>query len=202
MDYKCLFEEAVKRENDFRDAAFLNLTTNICGIELPQMTPRDFLILDGIGSPYIVGGERTLTDLVNFLWHLSDHRRGKLRYAFFYGRCWMMDFELSEYWVAQYLQRTFLDSPGGTPSANRESYAAWIAYLVDHVASEYGWALDDVMNTPLRILYQQIRCILLRHNPDRKFINPLSRKVIGERLRLKQQRLNLVNLLAKRARQN
>src|SRR4051794_18452378 len=63
--------EAIKRENDIRDASFLDLTTRIGCVEIRQMTPRDLLILDGIGNPLMSGGLPSPAELADFLWKLS-----------------------------------------------------------------------------------------------------------------------------------
>src|SRR5689334_706017 len=84
------YREAVKREMDIRDAAFLNITADICGIPIRQMTPRDYLILDGLGSPILDGRIATASreDIVKFLWFLSpEYRHGS------WWRSWVFGFQ-------------------------------------------------------------------------------------------------------------
>lgn len=72
---------AVKRENDIRDAAFLALPARICGISVRPMTLRHWLILDGIDSYFLKpkSGPPNADDISAFLWVLSpqfDARSG------------------------------------------------------------------------------------------------------------------------------
>ena len=192
------FESAVKRENDIRDAAFLELNTVIAGVELRQMTPRDFLILSGIGSPFMDGGIPRSSDVIKFMWFLSPEYRHRdtdsaKRFASIARKKNGLELLRGIY---KYLADTFQDSPGGGKSSG-PSYAGWCAYIIDALASEYGWTRKEIMATPFKILYQQLNCIRKRNDPDVILFNS-SDQATGKRLALKQQRLNLVNLLAKR----
>lgn len=192
--------EAVKRETDVRDAAFLEITTLICGVEIRQMEPRDFLILSGIDSPFLNGGMPVSADVVKFLWFLSpDYKHGDAeaskRFASAVRKQNGLELLRDIY---RYISDTFQDAPGGK-SDSGPNYAGWCAYLIDAIASEYGWPWQTIMRTPFKILYQQVKCIRRRRDPDAIMFNP-SDRATGDRLALKQQRLNLVSLLAKRAR--
>lgn len=204
MDYKRLFEEAVKRDSDVRDAAFLELTTNICGIEIRQMTPRDFLILDGIGSPLLYGLKEwaTLENVADFLWLMSaSYRSGKWPAFWFARRCRKVNFGEATEGIMRYVEDTFQDAPGGKLERSNP-FASPVAHWVHRFATEYGWPWREIIHTPFKILFQQMKCIRFEADAKAEVRSRRILKLAGERLRLKQQRLNLVNLLAKRARQN
>lgn len=202
MDFKRLYQEAVKRDTDVRDAAFLELTTAICGVEIRQMTPRDFLIIDGIGSPFIYGlkDQADNQDVVAFLWLISPRfRPGRLAAWRFGRRCRKINFGLAVKAIEQYVEDTFQDAPGGSPS-NDTPFASCVAFWVHRLSSAYGWDWRDVIRTPLKVLFQQLKCIEAVSDSKADLRSRRILKVQGERLRLKNARLQLVNLLSKRAR--
>src|SRR5688572_25311836 len=82
------YREAVEREAAIRDTAFLDLTADICGVAIRQMSAQDYLVLDGLGSPFLVGELPYDYDIVSFLWQLSPSRsNGWLNQYWFANRC-------------------------------------------------------------------------------------------------------------------
>lgn len=201
MDFKRLYQEAVKRDSDVRDAAYLELTTNICGIQIRQMTPKDFLILDGVDSPLLYGLKEHATEdhVVHFLWLLSTrYRPGRLRGWVFGRQCKaMINFGLACRGITAYVEDTFQDAPGGTKSDDTP-FASCVAFWVHRISSAYGWDWRTVINTPLKVLFQQLKCIRMEENSKVEVRSRRILKLQGERLRLKNARLTLVSLLAKR----
>lgn len=194
--------EEVKRENDVRDAAFLDLTTNICGIEIRQMTPRDMLILDGVDNPILNGGFPTPYQLADFLWKLSPQfkERAWFRRYQFGRKCRNLDFVSAVIACRKYIEDTFQDSPGGSGPAG-VPYAGWPAHLVTSLSSNPVEAEQVILNTPLKRLFQYLKCIRRRNDPNCPMHNP-SDKVKGDyirRLALKNERQKLVNILNRRA---
>lgn len=194
------YAEAVKAENDIRDAAFLNLPANICGIKIRQMTPRDLLILEGIGNGVLIK-EFSAVDVGIFLWLMSvDYAPG----AWF--RRWLVANHMKHVKPSEairaltaYIDSTFQDSPSGKRGRGEVPFAGWCAYYIDWFGGEYGWTADQVLGTNLKVLYQLIKCIKRRHDPECILFNP-SDRIKSEALRLKNEQIKLVNLLAKRGR--
>ena len=65
------YREAVQRETDLRDAAFLPVTDSICGVEVNQLTPFHLAALTLARSPFICGGMPFPRDIALFLWCVS-----------------------------------------------------------------------------------------------------------------------------------
>lgn len=67
------YVDAVRRENEVRDGAFLDVPRFICGICVKPMTLRHWLVLDAIDSPFLGDSKRlpSNTDISRFLWVLS-----------------------------------------------------------------------------------------------------------------------------------
>ena len=170
--------EAETRERTNRDAAWLNLDANICGMKFRQMTVKDYLCLDAVDSPLLLGVIPSAAELAQFLWVLSpdfserpeDKKRfcervGKLPYADTLAAC------------REFVEKTFLDAPQSDGKASgTPSYYSWITSLVDTLASEYGWTPFEVLELPLRQVFQLVRAIRKRRDPKAALFNPLSDK--------------------------
>lgn len=191
--------EAVKRENDIRDAAFLDLTTDICGVKIRQMTPRDLLILDGIGNPLMSGELPSPERLAEFLWLLSPRyaNRALLR-RFLFGRSIRrLDYMAAVKACWRYIEDTFQDSPGNS-GVSAMPYAGWCAHLVNSMAINYHWSEETILNTPLKRIFQYLKCIRRHHDPQAPMHNP-SDKLKGDYIRLLNARNSLLNILKRRA---
>lgn len=200
MDFRKLYSEAVKRDQDVRDAAFLSLTTSICGVAIRQLTVRDIVILDGIGSPFLCGGPHSVQDAARFLWLMSPLYCSGWWPAFRFGRrCRKIDDTQLTSGIDRYLEDTFQDAPGKKAGADGPDFASFAAHLVHRLASAYGWSIDEIMRVPLKVIFQQLKCI--RHEREEKPELRSRRvlKVTGDALRLKNERNKLVNLLKRRA---
>ncbi len=191
--------EAIKRENDIRDASFLDLTTNICGVEIRQMTPRDLLILDGLGNPMMAGQMPAPEQLAEFLWFLSPRYadRAPVR-RFLFGRSIRrLDYLASVRACWRYIEDTFQDSPSSS-GVSYMPYAGWCASVVNRLAINYGWSEATILNIPLKRLFQYLKCITRYHNPEAPMHNP-SDKMKGDYLRLVNARSQLINVLKRRS---
>lgn len=195
------FQAAVKRENDVRDAAFLDLTANICGIEIRQMTARDLLILDGIDNPILSGGLPSPAQLAHFLWLLSPEyrERSPFRRYLFARRVRKLPYIDAVKECIRYVDLTFQDSPGGSATMTRP-FAGWCAHLIDGIAQGgYGWSEYSILNMPLKRTFQYLKCIRRRLDPDYRPHNP-SDKVFREGvLAVHKARMSLLNILRRRA---
>ena len=98
-----------------------------------------------------------------------------------------------------YFDRTFQDSPGGGGHARRP-FASWAAHIVNRIAATYHWPEVDILNTPLRRLYQYLNCIRIDNDPQAVLHSP-SDVARNAKNRLKNQRVTLVKLLQKRVTQ-
>lgn len=194
------FQADYKRENDYRDAAFVDgLTTNICGVEIRQMTPQDFILLDGVGNPLVVGGLPTPEQLTFFLWILSPEYRPKAPFrAWLFGRrCSRLPYWQSVTACLKYLEITFQDSPGGASIIQRQ-FAGWCAHLVTEVALNLPWSERDILSMPFRRLFQYLKCIRKYQDPQAPMHNPSDKKV-SEYMKLKNARNKLLAVLRNKA---
>lgn len=188
MDYASQYKRAVKRDGDVRDAAYLELTTPIYGIEIRQMDVRDFLILDGLGNPLLYGGLPNETQLTAFLWLLSPDWKAGKRAAFWFARrvrklTRNYSFGVLFAKVSEYTEDTFQDAPGGLlGGGDGETFKSVGADYVHLMAKHYGWTWQQTIHTPLKILFQQVKCIRL-DNGKKDTRSRRLLKLSGDRLR-------------------
>jgi len=192
--------EAVRRENDIRDAAFLDLTTSICGIEVRQLTPRDALILDGLDNPLMRGGIPTESQLAHFLWLLSpSYKHGsKVRRFLFARKVRNVKFIEATLACWSYVEDSFQDSP--PQSSDRTCrFASGIAHLVDRMASQYGWTEEKILHSSFKKLFQYMKVMSARLDPDYCARNPSDKIRREGAIAIFNARKSLVDILKRRA---
>ena len=124
--YVPAYQEKMNEENARRTDAFADdVTFEVCGEPLRLMTPKDFVWLDGLDNPFVVGGaEAELSDFCEFIWALhalndpkrpvvSAYRNGRMRnrvtnYMATHDE-WDMVAEIYDY-----IDRVFLEASDGT----------------------------------------------------------------------------------------
>jgi len=208
VDFKAQYLAAVKRDQDVRDAAFLGLTTNICEVEVYQLTLRDELILDGLGNPFISGGIHSVQDALKFLWLLSPDWKPGWWPAWRHGfRNRKLGDDALTTGINAYLDDTYQDAPGtrARKALNGPPFASGAAHFVHRLAKAYGWSLSEIMGTekkrgiPLKVIFQLLKCI---RNAEEENPELRSRRVLkarGDFLRAINARNSLLNLLRNRA---
>jgi hypothetical protein len=188
------YAQAVAAERDARDYAFLDLPSEICGVDVLPMTLRTFIARVAMGCPFLRGYRvLDLADPVGhigaFLWHLSVARARSRRLgplAEYHARTRFnevvarIDLFAVEPAIDEYLEETFLDAPvpggGAEGAAAGEVYTSIAATLVDLFAFDYGWPAAQVLDAPLVQLHQLLRSRSLRKNPNAILFNRKSSK--------------------------
>lgn len=155
-----------------RNAAFLNLTEFIEGVEVLPLTLRHIVTLEATHSPFMVGGKPNANDVVNFLWLLNrKFEPNQLAKRWFYlRRCRKLDFCKTVKAIANYIDDAFSDGSGKS-SPKRTQYYSTAAGAVDLISAEYGWSEDTVLDLPVKRVIQYSKAIALRTNPKAVLFN-------------------------------
>jgi len=179
--------EAARRENDSRDAAFLDLETDICGFKIRQMTVEDHLVLSGLDNDVVQGRLPHPKALAFFLWYLSPGYRGNapVRRWWFAVRVWRKSYDHLVAGCRDYMAKTMADAPSRSP--NQRCFASGVAHAVNLIAINYGWKERDILKLSLRRMFQYQRCIQAYHNPRAVFISA-SDSLVGNYLRTLNQK--------------
>ncbi len=167
------YRKAVEQESAARRASFLDSPEVVCGIAVRQMTLRDVILLDGISSPFIAGKRLpNPEDIVVFLFCLSPQfKASKFALWRFTRRCRDIDYAEAVKAIRDYIEAAFMDAPNGS-GAECLTYYSWAAGLVDLLAREYHWAESDILDMPLKRLWQYRRTIIKRLDPGAALNNP------------------------------
>lgn len=187
------YREAREREDSIRDAAFILEREEIEGVSVLPMNARHFLLLAGTGSPFVCGGSPSEVAAARFLWIVSPQfeiGESKARDKFL-KRVRKLPFVATCASIHRYVDETFMDAPGGKASEKIPD-TSFVAELVDLLAREYHWTERDILNLPLKRIFQYLRRIQKHHDTDATFVNP-SDEIRGKWLREENARLRARN---------
>lgn len=165
--YAARFAEERAKEESHREEAFLNITLTVCGEELRMMTPQDFLILNGIESPFVCAVEPEPADVIIFLWQLHSANDGShswfnlRRRKKMIRRVAMLNFEQAVADCRRYIEKAFQDAPRGRERSgdaiSKPIGTCFLVPLIMRIAKETGWAKDAILATPLPQLFQFVK---------------------------------------------
>lgn len=159
-----------------RARAFIDCPDYVLGLELLPLTPKTWTMLSASGSRFLAGGQPMEGDIRNYLWF---HSRlftlrpwlapvmkwlALLRFNATLHRKRDIDWycatvalaAASIYGVIEEALADAAKGGGGAPGPCLE------AQLIHLCAKEYGWLPERTQATPLRHLFQLVRCI----NPE------------------------------------
>lgn len=175
-----------------RSGAFCPGLDYVLGIPCRPITPATFSMLHATGSRFIHGGEPMEGCIRNYLWfhspqfvpadhprHAANRRRALAQFTrSLLGPRWFRPFvrrfqphrysvvlALAANDIAAHIEESFCDAPGGS-GAPGKPIAGLQAQMVDLMAREYGWTPAQASETPLRQIFQLVRCIIAHNGGD------------------------------------
>lgn len=151
-------QKLIENASAWSNESWVDINEDCYGIEILNMNLRHLMMLDGIETPFLKGGNIADTDVALFLWIVSkefcfDEKKQK---EFFKKVVKIRNLSAIN-WIKEYLQKTFIDSD--TMKQGEKGQVYFISYFVDMFAKEYNWDLEKIMNLPLRIAFQLITAI-------------------------------------------
>ena len=148
----------LSKYHSWQSEIWLDIPENIEDIQVLNMNLKHLLMLDGLESPFLKGGDITETDALLFLWVVSeDFTYNKKDRDKFFKRARKIETYTLCKWIEEYVKKAFAESD--TMKTNQKSQTYFIAYFVDCFAREYGWKIDEIMQIPLGIAFQLITTI-------------------------------------------
>jgi hypothetical protein len=164
------YREAVEQENALREAAFLLEQDEIDGVQVRPITVRHMLTLHGMRSPFVAGGEVRPRDVVLFLWVVSPVRGTTSLEAY------SATFRKRNYVrlcaaIRKFVEDAFQDAPASTGNLP-VPFWSWAAGVVDRIAFAYHWSEAAILDMPLARLFQYIKILDKRDDPNRILFNP------------------------------
>lgn len=187
--YARLWAEERAREEARREQAFLDLPHIVCGEPLRSLAAIDWVVLNGIKSPFVCGGQPTAGDIGVMLWWLhedndrTETRANLKRRAAMLRRIAGLPFVASVAEINDYIDEAFLDAPPASGSSDRRPLGTcFIAPMVLRIASETGWGEHEILATPLARLFQYSK-VMTAKNAGKDFVDfAPSDRLMGEML--------------------
>lgn len=152
-EYAPRIAEAQRRDQASKEEIFLPwFEEQINGVPAVQLTPKRYLLLSVANA--LVGEDLpTFDSVLRFLWICSPKfSESKTRGRFFRWSHRKLDPTETVEACAKYIERAFRFKPP-TTAGKGSSGEDWVSSLVDNIASEYGWPLDRILETPLAVLF-------------------------------------------------
>lgn len=156
-------KELLEGAKTYQEESWLNLTSDIDGVVIQQMTLRHYFILQGLDSPFLTDAPFNIIDIGIFCWILSPEFKEchKARDKFCQKVAKVRIAEAVKD-IERYLEVTFFDADQ-SDKKKQKRYANFVAYQIDTYAKEYGWSVDTTMDLPLRQIFQLNTAIAERY---------------------------------------
>ena len=144
---------ALDQAKTWQAEAWLETPYFIDGILINQMTLRHLFMLHGADSPFINRGKVKVEDIGVFLWIMSpDYTPKQKDREQFCKKIKDVNIKNAIEDIAEFFEITFADAD--TDKKEHKEYASFVAYVIDMFGQEYGWRIDEIMDMPMRQIYQ------------------------------------------------
>lgn len=195
------WREAVERENNVREQAFLDAPEFICGIEVRPFSIRHFTLLTAIRSPFLCSSPVRAEDIALFFWVVSPEYKQAivlhdrlfpwskrlagavlwvLRYRFVRSLRGISPIDATR-GIMDYVNEALLDAPRGSQDdAEEPGYWSAQAGIVGLLCAELGFSEAEAMSLPTKRAFQYLKFARKRLNPETHLFNPLSGDVLAK----------------------
>lgn len=180
MDVPGLWE-AYESERKTRLLSYVPVSATVSGVLFPQLTLRHYPLL--LESPFFVGGIPALEDAVYLAWVLlsknpfDDAERNLFMESGFIQEIDSQDFINKMSWL---VSDAFFDAPTSNPNEPKGkpclTLIDWMIFRFS--ADPWRWPLSQIMDTPLRALFQLTKAQTSYNGGVIK--NPISDKVVSD----------------------
>lgn len=163
--------DAVKRENNIRDAAMLNCPARICGKTVQQITLRHWIILDAIDTPFQRGEIPEPIEIIRFLWVLNPrfNPRSIIRKALFVRSCQKLPYGKAAADCQTFWNETFQDQPPQIGSAKdyQSPLVSFGANVIFQTCRAINISKELALDTPLKESFQYLKLGRMRQAAER-----------------------------------
>lgn len=207
-----LYEEmnrAVYKESAIREASFLDLTYDICGVPVRQLTPYTYLLLDFANSPFLKKGDE-LSDaelfnhICNFIWLLSPEFKendGEAKKKFILEKLAQIDYVQAIKEISEFIKDMFMDAPPIREKVEKDKkytpqHYAWIVGYIYTLSETFGWTDEYIVHLPIPRILQYNNIIYERKMTSsgkaailvNNLSDPVFLKIKNEHMRLMKEK--------------
>lgn len=183
VEFDTTAKERIRRvaelERRKRIGAFVGIQSRAAGMVLHQMTARIALRLEFADNQFVTGRQPDESDIAHALLELSpDAQKASPRRLKRLIRRVAKEPRFVEQ-IADHIRGGFEDLPqtGSNNADNLGTPQNWFAAVCDRLCSDYGWTVDQAMDTPLAAIWQLLSASNKR-KLGRKYMtsNPLTQQ--------------------------
>lgn len=167
---------AAEFERRARLESLLLIPTRVGRFELNPLTARQYLELE-YAENKIIQSRPFIDDFIHLLWIVrpeSDKRKEKSFANFVASNLTSNDRVEITAWFS--IQFNDMPQDGGSSHRNEFDSGVWIALLIDTIASEYSWSLDEILDTSLATSFQLFQRIMKRKDPKYSLRNGITQQ--------------------------
>lgn len=180
-------KERIKAAADFerrlRLESLLLLPTQVEPFTLMPLTARNFLHLE-YAENRIIEGRGMIDDFVHLLWTVrpaTDTRREKAFAKFVVKKLTIHHRQEIEAWVN--VQFNDMPQNGSNQHVNEFESGVWLCTLIDTIASEYGWSMDTILDTPLATSFQLFQRVIKRNDSKYSLRNGITQAAKAQEMK-------------------
>lgn len=155
--------EAMQRERDLRELAFVGHAEPIAGVAVVPLNLQRLNLLMVARNAYVTGGAPSPAHAAQFLWVVFvGFAPGDLaaRDAFV-RRVARLPWDDVDAGIRSYLDAALFDltADSGGATSGSAPVISWLAAMVDQIAREYHWSRDEILTMPIAEMAQYLRRI-------------------------------------------
>ena len=162
-------KEAATFEKRLRLESILNIEASVSCFKLRQITVTDFLKFEYVENKLVTGEDPGVDDYLHLVYTLHVGQNDK-RFISKAAKLIAFSSEVRKE-LSCFFNASFNDMPslGGSQDPNLSKFdsSVWLCSLIDSIAHEYSWDLDDILNLPLSTAFQLLQRILKRNLGDK-----------------------------------
>ena len=172
-------------EQNLRSAAFLPFNERICGIESVPFTLRILGRLRAARSPFLVGGRIKPGHIAAFLWavspgytlkSLAKKKQARQRLV---EQAAALPLHRARAAIRKYLFLAWMDRPPVRQNRKDDLPAtAFEAAIIHHIGKVYHWDDEQILDKPMKRLYQYLTMIRLEGDPKAITFNPIVDRLV------------------------
>ena len=186
-------KQAAKLERTLRLRCYASLHEDLEWTTVRQITPRDCVLFELDENRIFCGEKPQIDDFIHFAYVLKVDKRVGAKAA----KHLVQSFRSNLYSIDKtldFVNQTFIECPGAkSTTVQVENTGTWLPSLIDCIASEYGWKVEEIMDMPIKTLFLQMAMIKRRvEGKNTPVRNPITQQARAKELnRLQKEQDNV-----------
>ena len=172
-------QNVIDREQADEAEPWLMFGKDIDGIEVKELSLYHIHILDGLENNIISNGDIREADIAQFLWIVSkefkindNKQRDKFIKKIADKNAYKLKIQINDYFNSGLAHSRAMDNE----QKEKRNNAHFLAYVVNTLASAYGWSIEYILHLPVNVVHQLVAVM----NENTAIINGENYSIIRE----------------------